>query len=179
VQVNTYSVHSRLIGEKVQARVYAEHIEVWYAQKMIERLPRLHGRNKSCINYRHIIDWLVRKPGAFANYCYREELFPTSNFRIAYDALAAECPVQADREYLRILELAAKNSESRVNEILRFFIREGLDISAAAVKEILDSQGAPPRPTEVAVAAVSLGSYDELLSQPQELYHGKSEIHAY
>ena len=40
--------------------------------------PWLRGRSKHAINYRHIIDWLVRKPGAFANYVYREELFPTS-----------------------------------------------------------------------------------------------------
>ena len=37
IQHNTYSVHSRLIGEKVQARIYADHIEIWYAQKMVER----------------------------------------------------------------------------------------------------------------------------------------------
>jgi len=46
-------------------RLYVEHVEVWYAQKETERLPRLRGRKKHRINYRHIIDWLVRKPGAF------------------------------------------------------------------------------------------------------------------
>jgi hypothetical protein len=29
----------------------------------------------------------VRKPGAFENYRYREELFPTSRFRMAWDEL--------------------------------------------------------------------------------------------
>ena len=36
------------------------------------------GRQR--INYRHVIDWLVRKPGAFERYLYREELFPTQPF---------------------------------------------------------------------------------------------------
>ena len=39
------------------------------------------------IDYRHVIWWLVRKPGAFARYRYREELFPSLMFRRAYDAL--------------------------------------------------------------------------------------------
>ena len=39
------------------------------------------------MDYRHIIDWLVRKPGAFENYRYRDELFPTSRFRMAFDEL--------------------------------------------------------------------------------------------
>jgi hypothetical protein len=30
---------------------------------------------------------LVRKPGAFENYCYRKDLFLTSRFGIAQDAL--------------------------------------------------------------------------------------------
>jgi len=58
---------------------------VWYAQRLIERLPRLRGRGKHRVHYRHIIDWLVRKPGAFENYRYREDLFPNSRFRMAYD----------------------------------------------------------------------------------------------
>jgi len=87
---NSYSVPSRLIGERVEVRVFMEHLEVWYAQRLIERLPRLRGRDRSAINYRHVIDWLVRKPGAFAQYRYRQELFPSSHFRLAYDALVEQ-----------------------------------------------------------------------------------------
>jgi hypothetical protein len=67
VQNNVYSVASRLIDEWVEARLYAERIEVWYAQKLREQLPRLRGRGKHHVQYRHVIDWLVRKPGAFAD----------------------------------------------------------------------------------------------------------------
>ncbi len=87
VQNNTYSVHSRLIGEQIEIRLYVEHLEVWYAQRRIDTLPRLRGEGKHRIDYRHIMDWLVRKPGAFENYRYRDDLFPTSRFRMAYDAL--------------------------------------------------------------------------------------------
>jgi hypothetical protein len=83
IRHNTYSVHSRLKGEWVEARVYGQRIEIWDAQGKVETLPRLKGENKYRIHYRHIIDWLVRKPGAFEHYRYREELFPGSSFRMA------------------------------------------------------------------------------------------------
>jgi hypothetical protein len=112
VDRNAYSVHSRLIGERVEARIAAETIEVWYAGNKVEELPRLRGRGKHRVDYRHIIDWLVRKPGAFENYRYREELFPTSRFRMAWDALRKAAPVRANKRYLEILELAAKEGEA-------------------------------------------------------------------
>lgn len=101
IQRNTYSVHSRLIGEKVQARMYAEDIEIWYAQKMVERIPRQRGESKHRIDYRHIIDWLVRKPGAFENYRYKEDLYPSSWFRIVYDWLCSNMAGQANKHYVK------------------------------------------------------------------------------
>ena len=84
VERNVYSVDSRLIGERVDVRLNAEQLEVWYGQRRVEVMGRLRGRGKHRVHYRHIIDWLVRKPGAFENYLYRDELFPTSRFRMAY-----------------------------------------------------------------------------------------------
>ena len=95
VDRNAYSVNSRLIGEQVEARLNAETVEVWYAGRKVEQMPRLRGRGKHRVDYRHIIDWLVRKPGAFENYRYREELFPTSRFRMAWDGLRELAPSRA------------------------------------------------------------------------------------
>src|SRR6185437_8699715 len=86
---NVYSVHSRLIDEKVEARLYADRIEVWFADQCVGTLPRLVGRDQHFVNYRHVIDSLIRKPGAFANYAYRDDLFPTTRFRMAYDRFCA------------------------------------------------------------------------------------------
>ncbi len=105
---HVYSVPSRLIGEEVEVRLSAEMIEVWYGQKMIDRFARLHGQKGYRINYRHIIDWLIRKPGAFENYRYRDELFPSTRFRIAYDSLKEQRVSKAVPEYLGILALAAR-----------------------------------------------------------------------
>ena len=162
VDRNTYSVPSRLIGEKVEARLYVEHVEVWYAQKEVERFPRLRGRNKHTINYRHIIDWLVRKPGAFANYVYREELFPTSRFRMAFDALRESHPKRCDQEYLGILYQAARQSETAVDEALRTLLANDQPITKAAVETMVQRAERVPAVTEVTVEEVDLSSFDDL-----------------
>ena len=83
----TYTVPSRLIGKEVQIRLYAEHLEVYYKGSLIERMERVKGEKEARVDYRHVIGSLVRKPGAFARYRFREQMFPTMTFRLAYDAL--------------------------------------------------------------------------------------------
>jgi hypothetical protein len=167
VQNNVYSVASRLIDEWVEARLYAERIEVWYAQKLREQLPRLRGRGKHHVQYRHVIDWLVRKPGAFADYRYRADLFPSSPFRMVYDVLCKRQPARADKEYLRILHLAARDSEASVQAILVELLEGGGRVDAAAVAERLRQQGQARQATAVTVAAVDLSLYDALLDSKE------------
>jgi transposase InsO family protein len=164
IKKNVYSVDSRLIGEKVESRLYADSVEVWYAQRCIDKMPRLRGESKSHIQYRHIIDWLVRKPGAFENYRYREELFPTHRFRVAYDWLKGSSPSRAVKEYLKILHLSAKENESAVDGALRMLIDKGLAISFKAVEEIALRAKQISSPTQVTIVDVDLAAYDALLS---------------
>jgi hypothetical protein len=160
---NVYSVDSGLVGAQVRVRVCAQRLEVWYAQQLVESLPRLRGEYRRCIQYRHIIDWLVRKPGAFAGYHYREEMFPTSRFRMAYDALQATCGARADKEYLRVLHLAARENEQRVDDALRVLLDGEAPLSAAEVEALVMSQTALPPATQIAIPAVNLAGYDALL----------------
>ncbi|MGQ9647482.1 MAG: IS21 family transposase [Thermodesulfobacteriota bacterium] len=160
---NTYSVSSRLIGEWVTIRLYGEHLGVLYGQKEVDRLPRLRGERGHKIDYRHIIDWLVRKPGAFEHYRYREDLFPTTRFRMAYDVMKETRPLRAVKEYLEILRLAAHESESRVDDILRAMFDAGDDVSSDAVAKSLASNVPVLEATAVEVHEIPLRSYDELL----------------
>src|SRR5438874_6975125 len=115
---NTYSVPSRLIGTHVLIRVRAETLEGYVGTSHAFSLPRLVGKQQHHINYQHIIWSLVRKPGAFAAYRYRDDLFPTTTFRLAYDQLVSQRATRADHEYVRILHLAASVSESEVETAL-------------------------------------------------------------
>jgi hypothetical protein len=164
VERNAYSVNSRLIGERVEARIFLDHIEVWYGQKKLEHLPRLRGRAKHRIDYRHIIEWLLRKPGAFENYRYKEDLFPTSRFRMAYDALRETAPKNAIKEYLKILKLAAEEGETSVEEALRGLLEGKAEaaITAASITELLRRLETIPPVTVVEVLSVDLTSFDQL-----------------
>jgi hypothetical protein len=171
VERNVYSVDSRLIGERVDVRLYADHLEVWFAGRVVERLGRLRGKKKHAVNYRHVIDWLVRKPGAFENYLYRDDLFPTSRFRMAYDALRETTPDRASREYLKILELAARENEALVDEALRSLLDGERPIQAPAVVDWISRQE-PARPaTEVSVETTPLSSFDQLFAH-REVWDG-------
>jgi Mu transposase, C-terminal domain len=168
---NTYSVDSRLIGERVDVRIYAEELEVWFAGKVVERIPRLRGQGKHRINYRHVIDWLVRKPGAFENYRYREDLFPTSRFRMAYDALRQTAPSRAAREYLQILELAARENEAMVDGALQALLEEEQAITVEAVRDWIRCRETARPVTEVSVEATDLSWFDTLFEH-REVWDG-------
>ena len=167
VSRNCYSVHSRLIGEMVDARVRPDTVEIWYGDRKVEELPRLRGRSKHRIDYRHIIDWLVRKPGAFENYRYRQDLFPTSWFRLAYDALREEQgPKRGAKEYLEILLLAARRGEGRVEAAIRFLLG-GKQMLTAAETDKMTEENAPALPTTISIEPVSLAVFDDLLTKEE------------
>jgi hypothetical protein len=165
---NVYSVPSRLIGEQIEARLYMERVEIWYGQRKVEEMPRLRGRRRHRVDYRHIIDWLVRKPGALENYRYRDELFPSSRFRMAFDELKERLGPRANKEYLTILELAAKESEAKVDEALRGLLAKGEGVRAEAVREALQGEGMGSI-REVEVASVDLRMFDELCGSGEVL----------
>jgi hypothetical protein len=167
VERNSYSVNSRLIGARVEARSYLDHVEVWYGQRKVEDLPRLRGRSKHRVDYRHIIEWLMRKPGAFENYRYREDLFPTSRFRMAYDALRETTPSRSSKEYLKILKLAAEVGEVQVDEALRGLLDSKAEvvITVESIGELLAKLDLIPPVTMVEVAPVDLAGFDELCTE--------------
>ena len=132
----TYTVPSRLIGKEVQIRLYAEHLEVYYKGTFVDRMERVRGEKEARVDYRHVIGSLVRKPGAFARYRFREQMFPTMTFRLAYDALREWRGERADVEYVRILHLAATTMETTVDSALALLLEAGGPFDYAAVREL-------------------------------------------
>lgn len=158
----TYSVPSRLIGHEVEVRLYATVVELRYAGQVVETMPRLRGGRTARIDYRHVIWSLVKKPGAFARYRYREELFPTLVFRCAYDALRERLGERADVEYVRILHLAASTLERRVEQALEQLLAQGQAFDYACVNKL----AAPPPSSvpQLTMPTPDLTHYDRLLS---------------
>jgi len=156
-----YSVPSRLRGHELVVLQYSNVLEVYYGERHIETIPRLRGDRDVRVDYRHVIWSLVRKPGAFARYKFREELFPSLTFRLAYDALKT-FPGWEDLEYVRILHLAASTMESQVEKVLEELLESGEPFDYAVVKSL-----AVPSPSvvpEVSISKPDLKSFDRLLS---------------
>lgn len=157
-----YSVPSRLREMRVKVRLYVDRVEVYYGQKLTATMPRLVGTQMHRINYRDIIWSLVRKPGAFARYRFREELFPTLVFRRAYDALVAQHGVRADVEYVRVLHLAASTLESEVEAVLTALLEEAAPFDYGVVRDrVAPVRAAVP---DLSIGAPDLTPYDALLS---------------
>ncbi|MBL4686671.1 MAG: IS21 family transposase [Nannocystaceae bacterium] len=161
VRARIYSVPSQLIGHEVEARLYPNTVEVWYRGERVEVFPRMRGEGAHRIDYRHVIGSLVRKPGAFANYRFREDLFPTLAFRRAYDALRTSHGGRADIEYVRILKLAADTMESDVHTVLVALLSAHASFGYADVEEQV--RPLEPEIPVVSIPAPDLHSYDELI----------------
>ena len=75
----TYSVSSRLIGSQVLIRLFDDHLELWCCGTHTLTLERVfapkgcRGRN---IDYRQLIDSLVKKPRAFRHSILRDDILP-------------------------------------------------------------------------------------------------------
>ncbi len=159
---HSYSVSSRLIGCQLRVRLHADIVELDYKGERVAVMERLIGREPNRIDYRHIIHTLVRKPGAFRRYVFRESLFPTLEFRRTYDALVAEGSDQADLDYVRILHLAASDGEQTVRAVLADLLSSGTVPSYEAVRAQVrgphTSEGVPC----LNVTAPDLRLYDRL-----------------
>jgi len=162
VKRRIYSLPSRLIGEEVTTKRYEDRLEVFYKDVHQLTAPWISRDEGHRINYRHMIGWLVRKPGAFRHYRFREELFPSDTFRWAWDSLSETLSeLTADREYLQVLHHAAQTMQCEVEAVLSAMRRKGeiprwnlvLNACRPAVHE-------PPR---LQPLVVDLCDYDNLL----------------
>jgi hypothetical protein len=158
----TYSVPSRLIGEKVEVRVSEREVEVHHARALQLQMPRLTESHAHRIDYRHVIWSLVKRPGAFARYRFREELFPTLVFRKAYDAIVEIQPTtRGDLEYLRILHLAAATLQHDVELALQTALEAGKRVCFDDVREAV--MPAATEVPELEAFEVDLSTFDGLL----------------
>ena len=167
---NSYSVHSKYVGLRMEARIHQDQVELWYAGERVEVMPRLYGQGKEAIDFRHVIDSLVRKPGAFANYKYQHHMYPTTRFRMAYETLLkSTTETSAVKQYLKILHAAKHDGLETVDEILRWLLLEGKPLTAQEVLGMIASQQRLPGPTDLHVEPPDLSVFDSLL-QHKDVY---------
>lgn len=111
----TYSVYSRLIGERLLVRLYNDKLECYLGSTHVITLTRgpipARGKREHKIDYRHIIDSLVKKPGAFRGSRIRDAILPNENYQRIWEHVyrSMNCK-DACKFIVGLLHLAATNN---------------------------------------------------------------------
>lgn len=169
VASNVYSVPSRLIGATILVRVRSKSLEGYVGTSRVFEIPRQVGKHQHRIDYHHIVHSLVRKPGAFAAYRYRDDLFPTTMFRVAYDRLISSGVERADRNYVRILHLAATTSEVEVETALQIALEANKAPTFLTVRDLVQVPSMQPIPS-LTPPELNLAAYDQLIPSSRRAY---------
>ena len=166
-----YSVPSQLIGHRLMARLYLQHVECWLGGQCVYKRPRAmpqvgqrYGRD---IDYRHLVGALKRKPGAFARWVLRDAAFPRAVYRQTWERLEVAKPERvACRIMVGLLVLAADGQEAQLAQELEQLI----ELDQLPDLQMLTKLLAPPKDEvpDVAVVLPALSDYDSLLSASVE-----------
>jgi hypothetical protein len=120
-----YTVPSRLIGHQLELHLYHDRIVGYLGKHQVVELPRIrvtetNKRRGRCINYRHVIEGLRRKPKAFIYCTWQQELLPTAEFRELWQRLTAQFDLDTSAVLMvEALYIAAtQNQETAVTQYL-------------------------------------------------------------
>ena len=108
-----YSVPARLVGESLRLHIYDDRIEAYVGSTLAHTLSRTYALNYNqrgrCIDYRHLIGQLARKPQAFRYSQLRDDLLPNATYRQIWVAIDQQLePRAACKRIVGILSLAAR-----------------------------------------------------------------------
>lgn len=166
-----YSVPARLINERLRVHLYDDRLIVHHGGHELMTLKRLRpGADRArvrCIDYRHVIGWLARKPRALAGLAFRDELLPDDNWRTIYQHLRRD--LMSDETCKRVvgaLKLAA--DQDRPGAIGTWWL-EALEEGRSPTLVELQERFCPVRRAEPMTQTVSqhvLADYDSLLREP-------------
>ena len=127
---------------------------------MVDR-ERVRGKGAYHVAWRDVVGWMMHKPDTLRRYQYRDTLFPTAAFRLAYERLDESLAAwPADTNYLQVLLLARDCSESDVELVLEELEAAGELARFEHVKALLPDER--PAPPQITIDDVELDSYDGL-----------------
>jgi transposase InsO family protein len=171
----TYTVPSRFIGERLYVQLYDERLELFHGHERVLELPRVYstdGQRGRCVDYRHVIGSLIKKPQAFRYSQLRDDLLPSPDYhriwRYVDDELA---PHKACRYIVRLLHLAAsQHCEAALGRYVLRHIEQGELPSELQCRQRFTSAEATVIPLMTGKQH-SLGDYDQLLEPSREVQY--------
>ena len=168
-----YSVPSRLIGQRIEIHLYHNRLVGYFARQQVFELKRIRiagkGRRRGrCIDYRHLIGGLRKKPRAFLFCKWQEDLLPTAEFRQLWQQLKRQ--FERDQAAVLMVEAlyiaATYDQEQAVADYLATALAQKQLTLARLQQQFMPSSVAALPPIET--QQHSLDSYDQLLSSPND-----------
>jgi hypothetical protein len=163
-----YTVPSRLIGHQVELRLYHDRILGFLGNHQVIDLPRIRvtdqdKRRGRCINYRHVIEGLRRKPRAFIYCTWQEDLLPTTQFRELWVKLKAQFDL--DTAAVLIVEALYISATQNKEGVVAEYLEQELKAQTLSLKRLKRqfNQECPPSFPQIIIEQHALSSYDELL----------------
>ena len=148
-------------------RVFEESLEIYLAGHLMAKRVRVRAKGAFNVSWRDVIGWLVRKPGAFRRYRYRDAVFPSDLFKRAYEQLDDALAMwAADMNYLQVVQLARDTSQQDVERALEVLHASG-ELPRFERVVALGAQERPAIP-DVHVGEVELAPYDGLTPDTAE-----------
>ena len=176
VRASLYTVPSRLMGACLQVHLYHDSLSCYLGGTLVAKLCRVYSQAKSHrarnIDYRHVIDSLVKKPMAFFSSQLRDDLLPNAQYRQIWQALASRMSSRdASRLIVGLLYLAATaDCEAALGEAVAAELLSGKIPVLSELKERWGIASAQQCPI-VDVIQHTLESYNSLIPMGWEVHH--------
>lgn len=175
VRKSLYTVSSRLIGANLQVHLYHDNLHCYLGGNLVAKLCRVYGQGKNLrarnIDYRHVIDSLVKKPMAFFRSQLRDSLLPNDVYRQIWQDISTCLPArEASRLMVGLLHIAATaDCEKVLGEKVTDGLLVGVIPSLSDLRRHWGMTQSSLHPV-VDVTQHTLESYNQLIPS-QEVFH--------
>lgn len=168
----TYSVPSNFIGLRLSVRVYHDVLMCYFGLKHVVTLQRMksppRGKRARKIDYRHVINWLVRKPGAFRGCKYRDNLLPSDNYKYIWQFVDDNMEYREAAKFMvGLLHIAAiEECENSLAEMVMRYIHTGRKLKLSEFQDAFKSTKRELK--DYSVSQHQLALYDQLIPYATE-----------
>lgn len=177
VRSSLYSVPSKLVGAMLQVHLYHDHLKCFYGSTLVVTLARVYGqgglRRAKSIDYRHVIDSLVKKPMAFYKSVHRDALLPNACYQQIWQTISSMYSSrEASRLMVGLLHLAAiTNKEQEVSDKVMSLLDAGKDPRLVELRQAFNQPHGGNEHLAIESNQHSLADYDHLIPNAMEVPH--------
>jgi transposase len=155
---------------QIQAKVYADRVEVWHEGAEVARHERSYGRYQQVLELEHYLEVLERKPGALAGSTALKQWRERGRWPAEYDRywevlIRRHGKQPGTRQMIELLGLGKKHGYDRLQAAVRMALATGCG-DVAAVRYLLTAGSGAPPPLESSTLG-GLARYERPLPEVQ------------